>query len=137
LTNSEAFQAVLCNQAVSYFNQLDFAVSFARSLSSCHRHENPIFRSGLSANSFNQMTERVSSRPLNYLDLGDVESLASAPTRLDGPRHTNYRTMKRRLMARSLREYGADLSLIPQLEQRIEERKRRYQAEMQNRMRGN
>jgi hypothetical protein len=51
--------------------------------------------------------------------------------------YTNYRTMKRRHMARSLREYGADLSLIPQLEQRIEERKRRYQAEMQNRMRGN
>jgi hypothetical protein len=33
LTNSEAFQPVLYNQAVGYFNQLGFTVSLAHSLS--------------------------------------------------------------------------------------------------------
>jgi hypothetical protein len=63
---------------------------------------------------------------INYLDLGDIESLASVPTRLDVYKSPDDKTAG--LMARSLRDYGSsllrgDLSLIPQLEQRIEERK--------------
>jgi hypothetical protein len=76
----------------------------------------------------------------NGFDLGDIESLASAPTRLDVYNLPDDETAG--VMARSLREYGSsllrgDLSLIPRLEQRIKERERRYQAEMQNRIRDN
>jgi hypothetical protein len=83
------------------------------------------------------MTERVSSRPLNYLDLGVVEGLASAPSRLDGPRLYELPDDETQAHGTEPSRIRADLSLIPKLEQRIEERKRRYQAEMQNRMRGN
>lgn len=63
------------------------------------------------------------------IDLGDIEGLASAPKRLEAYKLPDDETAG--LMARNLREYGSsllrgDLSLIPQLEQRIEERKRRY-----------
>jgi hypothetical protein len=81
--------------------------------------------------------------PINFFDLGDIESLASAPGRLDARRLYELPDNETAgLMARSLREYGSsllqgDLSLIPQLEQRIKDRQKRYQAEMQNRMRGN
>jgi hypothetical protein len=60
LTNSEAFQPVLYNQAVGYFNQLGFTVSLAHSLSlgnvrkSNHRDYPQMF-------SVNQMTEYMSS----------------------------------------------------------------------------
>jgi hypothetical protein len=82
--------------------------------------------------------------PIDRFDLGDIESLASAPMRPDDPfrlsRLPDDETAG--LKAGSLREYGSglllgDLSLIPQLEQRIKDRLRRYQAEMENRMRGN
>jgi hypothetical protein len=84
---------------------------------------------------FPSMT-RGGDAQINYFDLGDIESLASAPARPDVYKLPDDETAG--LMARSLREYGSsllrgDLSLIPQLEQGIEERKRRYQAEMQNR----
>jgi hypothetical protein len=76
----------------------------------------------------------------NGFDLGDIESLASAPARLDVYKLPDDETAG--LMARSLREYGSSLlqgdpSLIAHLEQRIKERERGYQAETQKRMRGN
>jgi hypothetical protein len=84
-----------------------------------------------------------STAAINHFDLGDIESLVSALTRLDDRRLYGMPDDEMAgLMTRSLREYSSsllrgDLSLIPQLEQRIKDRQRRYQAEMQNRMRGN
>jgi hypothetical protein len=80
---------------------------------------------------------------VNYFDLLDVIALGSGVPPLEGFRQQyslpNDETAA--LMAQGLREYGSDLlrgdlSVIPRLEQRVNDRRRGYNSEPQNRIRG-